>query len=207
MDVVTSIHWHGIDQHTTNSADGASFVTQCPIIPGNSFEYRFDVPDQAGTFWYHSHYSNQYCDGLRGAFVVRDPYDPQAVLYDVDDDSTIITLADWYHHLSHDAPKKSIINSTLINGAGRWVGGPATELAVVNVQHGTRYRFRLVSISCDSNWKFSIDNHIMTIIEVDGTSAHKLDVDQIQIFAGQRYSFVLNATQPVNNYCGSVADS
>lgn len=26
---------------------------QCPILPGNSFLYDFDVPDQAGTFWYH----------------------------------------------------------------------------------------------------------------------------------------------------------
>ena len=38
-----------------------------------------------GTFWYHSHFSNQYCDGLRGALVVRDPQDPHAGLYDVDD--------------------------------------------------------------------------------------------------------------------------
>ena len=34
---------------------------------------------------YHSHYSNQYCDGLRGALIVRDPEDPQKHLYDVDD--------------------------------------------------------------------------------------------------------------------------
>lgn len=27
--------------------------------------YNFAVPDQAGTFWYHSHVSTQYCDGLR----------------------------------------------------------------------------------------------------------------------------------------------
>jgi len=65
----------------------------------------------------------------------------------------------------------------------------------------TRYRFRLVSISCDPNWKFSIDNHVFTIIEVDGTNVQPLPlVDQIQIFAGQRYSFVLTADQPVNNY-------
>jgi len=38
-----------------------------------------------GTFWYHSHFANQYCDGLRGAFVVRDPEDPHADLYDIDD--------------------------------------------------------------------------------------------------------------------------
>ena len=37
-----------------------------------------------GTFWYHSHYQAQYCDGLRGALVIYDPNDPQASLYDID---------------------------------------------------------------------------------------------------------------------------
>ena len=32
-----------------------------------------------------SHYSGQYCDGLRGALVIYDPEDPQGDLYDVDD--------------------------------------------------------------------------------------------------------------------------
>lgn len=27
----------------------------------------------------------QYCDGLRGAFIIEDPDDPQRHLYDVDD--------------------------------------------------------------------------------------------------------------------------
>jgi FtsP/CotA-like multicopper oxidase with cupredoxin domain len=49
---------------------------ECVDLQSHSFQ---------GTFWYHSHFSNQYCDGLRGAFVVRDPQDPQAGLYDVDD--------------------------------------------------------------------------------------------------------------------------
>ena len=47
------------------------------------------------------------------------------------------------------------------------------------------YRFRLVSISCDPNFTFSIDNHVMTIIEVDGTNVKPLQVDSIQIFAGK----------------------
>lgn len=58
------------------------------------------------------------------------------------------------------------------------------------------YRFRLVSISCDPNYTFSIDGHTMTIIEVDGVNHDALAVDSLQIFAGQRYSFIvcLNAT-------------
>ena len=69
--------------------------------------------------------STQYCDGLRGAIVVYDPQDPHASLYDVDDgesmfilgvpflsltitshaESTVITLADWYHTLARQGPK------------------------------------------------------------------------------------------------------
>ncbi|KAG6867969.1 hypothetical protein C0993_008930 [Termitomyces sp. T159_Od127] len=189
----TSIHWHGILQHHTTWADGASFVTQCPIAPNDSFLYDFTVPDQL-----------DYCDGLRGPFVIYDPHDPYKKMYDVDDESTIITLADWYH----DPAKKASVSgiplssySTLINGKGRWKGSPAnTSLAVVNVKKGLRYRFRIIAMSCDPNFTFSIDQHDLTIIEADGEYTTPLTVDQLQIFAGQRYSVVVNANQRVGNY-------
>ncbi len=54
------------------------------------------------------------------------------------------------------------------------------------------YRFRLVSLSCDPNYVFSIDGHNMTIIETDSINTQPLVVDSIQIFAAQRYSFVVS---------------
>lgn len=48
-------HWHGLFQEGSSWADGPVGVTQCPISPSHSFLYQFSVPDQAGTFWYHSH--------------------------------------------------------------------------------------------------------------------------------------------------------
>nr|BBB89275.1 laccase [Grifola frondosa] len=197
----TSIHWHGFFQHGTNWADGPAFVNQCPIASGDSFLYNFEAPGQAGTFWYHSHLSTQYCDGLRGPMVVYDPSDPYADLYDVDDDSTVITLADWYHIAARlGAAFPAGADSTLINGLGRAVGGNTTDLTVITVEQGKRYRFRLVSMSCDPNYTFSIDGHNMTVIEVDAVNHEPLVVDSIQIFAGQRYSFVLTADQTVDNY-------
>ncbi|KAJ6537795.1 laccase [Mycena capillaripes] len=199
----TSIHWHGIFQEKTNWADGPSFVTQCPITPKNSFLYSFPVPDQAGTYWYHSHLSTQYCDGLRGPLVIYDPKDPQKHLYGhliQTPETTIITLSDWYHYPSLQHPAIPVFNSTLINGLGRYAGGPLTKLAVISVAAGKRYRFRLISMSCDPNWIFSIDGHQFTIIEVDGVSHQPLTVDSIQIFAAQRYSFVMTANQKVDNY-------
>ncbi|KAI9511059.1 laccase [Russula earlei] len=202
MDLVTSIHWHGIFQRTTNYADGGAFVNQCPIVPRESFLYRFNAGEQTGTYWYHSHYQAQYCDGVRGPLVIYDPNDPQARLYDVDNENTVITLADWYHDVSAITSQNLTpqFDSTLINGIGRYLGGPQVPLAVVNVLRNRRYRLRLVSISCDPAYKFSIDGHQLTVIEVDGTNVQPLVVDSLEIFAGQRYSVVLNANQPVGNY-------
>ncbi|KAH9913346.1 laccase [Epithele typhae] len=191
----TSIHWHGFFQAGTNWADGPAFVNQCPIASGHSFLYDFSVPGQAGTFWYHSHLSTQYCDGLRGPMVVYDPYDPHASLYDVDDDSTVITLVDWYHTAAKLGSRFPASDSTLINGLGRSPATPNANLSVITVTRGKRYRFRLVSLSCDPNYKFSIDNHTMTVIEADSVSTQPITVDSIQIFAAQRYSFVLTANQ------------
>jgi iron transport multicopper oxidase len=46
------------------------------------------------------------------------------------------------------------------------------------------YRFRLVSISCDPSFLFSIDSHQMTVIEVDGKNVQPLLIDYLEIFAG-----------------------
>ncbi|KAL0947899.1 hypothetical protein HGRIS_010534 [Hohenbuehelia grisea] len=199
----TSIHW----LHKTTVMDGPAFVNQCPIPPNTTFLYAFDMAGQTGNFWYHSHLSTQYCDGLRGAFIVYDPDDPLKNLYDVDDATTIITLADWYHELAPAAQNGffetgtvPVPDSFLINGVGRFVGGPEVPWAVVNVEMGKRYRLRLIQISCRPFTTFSIDNHNITVIEADGIEHDPVEVQNADIFAAQRLSVILNANQPVDNY-------
>lgn len=196
----TSIHWHGIFQNGSSQMDGTAFVTQCPISPGHSFLYQFHAGAQTGTYWYHSHYGDQYCDGLRGPLIIYDPDDPYGSLYDIDDESTIITLMDWYHLPSPQVPEPAAVNSALINGVGRYDGGPDVPFAIINVQPRKRYRFRLLNMACKPNYIFSIDGHNLTIIEVEGEYVEPLVVDSIQILTGQRYSFILDASQPVDNY-------
>ncbi|KAI3602856.1 laccase [Moniliophthora roreri] len=214
----TSIHWHGILQRHTNFADGVALVTQCPIIPGESFLYDFHVPDP-GTYWYHSHISVQYCDGLRGPLVVYDPKDPYRHWYDVDDgnvsnelyelvtdplaESTIITISDWYHPTARQLQATLVPvveNSTLINGKGRYPENPTAPLTVIQVHPHKRYRFRLISMSCDPLHFFSIDGHNLTIIEADGQYTKPHTVTTVPLLAAQRYSFVLYADQRPNNY-------
>ncbi|KAJ7932147.1 laccase [Mycena leptocephala] len=199
-ETLRAVHWHGIFQTGTASSDGVAFVTQCPIAHGNSFLYDFTV-NQAGTFWYHSHLSTQYCDGLRGVLVVYDPEDPYLNQYDVDDESTVLTLADWYHTLAKAETGVPAPSSNLIQGLGRTASTLTAPLGVLTVTKGLRYRIRLVNMACDPNYVFSIDGHSnLTIIEADGITTSPYTVDSIQIYVGQRYSFILNANQPVGNY-------
>jgi len=203
----TSIHWHGFFQARSSDMDGPSFVNQCPIPPNTTFTYAFNTAGQTGNYWYHSHLSTQYCDGLRGAFVVYDPNDPLAHLYDVDDAGTIITLAEWYHVLAPAGQNSffqtgivPVQDSGLINGKGRFVGGPLVPFAVVNVVHGKRYRLRIFAISCRPFFTFSIDSHNITFMEADGIEHDPVEVQNIDIYAAQRVSAVLHANQPVDNY-------
>ncbi|KAJ6523522.1 laccase [Mycena vulgaris] len=173
----STIHWHGFFQTNTSWADGVASVTQCPIAHNNSFLYTFQTGGQAGTFWWHSH-------------LFYDPDDPHACLYaptKVPPDTTVITLVDCTLGLV------PTLVSTLINGLDRYAGGPTSQLAVISVTSGKRYRY-------DPNFTFTIDGHTMTIIEADSVNTEPLTVDSIQIFAGQRYSFVLTADQTVDNY-------
>ncbi|KAG2031895.1 laccase [Suillus americanus] len=200
MNTSTSVHWHGIKQYGSVEMDGTAMVTQCPITPEHWFVYDFTPANQTGSFWYHSHYQLQYCEGLRGALVIYDPMDPYLGMYDVDNETTIITLMDWYHVNDYDVAFGETPDSTLINGMGRYEYGPPVPLAVVTVVPGTRYRIRLMNMACRSNFVFSIDNHLFTVIEADSDYTTPLEVDSIQILAGQRYSFILVANQPVDNY-------
>lgn len=73
-------------------------------------------------------------------------------------------------------------------------------LAVISVEQGKRYRMRLIAMACYPNYLFSIDGHNLTVIEADGQLTEPLVVDQLQIYAGQRYSVVLVADMAVDNY-------
>ncbi|KAF7358307.1 Laccase 6 [Mycena venus] len=136
----TSIHWqasHGFFQARTSGMDGPSFVNQCPIAPNTTFDYVFDTANQTGS----------------GSLFLNT-------------DSTIITLAEWYHTVAPQVQNSffktgaiSVQDSVLINGKGRYVNGTAVPYAVITVTQGLRYRFRVFSLSCRPYMTLSFDNH------------------------------------------------
>ncbi|KAG6335800.1 hypothetical protein ID866_3296 [Astraeus odoratus] len=118
-------------------------------------------------------------------------------------ENTIITLADWYHNSSlilNEINGDITPNSTLINGRGRYSGGPSSPLSVINVEKDLRYRFRIINMSCAPWFNFTIDGHRMTVIEADGVEIEPMEVDSLPVHAGQRYSVIVTADQETGNY-------
>jgi iron transport multicopper oxidase len=209
----TSIDFDGIFFDTPQAYDeGTPFVTTCPVGPGGSYTYVLPLTNQTGTYWYHSQLSLQYADGLRGALIIYDDNDPHRLLYDVDDDSTIWFIADWWQRQSLDMLREydtsdstgthfiPVADTGLFNGAGRFNGGPQTPYAVSRVTKGKRYRFRIINASARSDFTVSIDNHTMTVIAADGVETVPHNVNVMDVLAGQRYDVVVAANQPVGNY-------
>jgi FtsP/CotA-like multicopper oxidase with cupredoxin domain len=70
MDQPFVMHFHGLT--VPNDMDGVPFVTQDPVMPGESFTYHFTIQDPPGMYVYHSHFNSaeQVGDGLYGPLIV-----------------------------------------------------------------------------------------------------------------------------------------
>ncbi|KAE8447937.1 hypothetical protein EG329_010009 [Mollisiaceae sp. DMI_Dod_QoI] len=195
----TGLHFHGLNQFGTQVMDGPSGVTQCPIPPGATFTYTFNI-DEPGTYWYHSHNMGQYPDGLRGPLIVHDPNDPYAGQYD---EEFVLTLSDWYHT---DAP--TLIDQMFTTSNTHFLPPFPDALlvndsssATLNFQAGKTYKIRIISVAAFAAVMLQFDSHTMRVIEIDGSYVQKHDAYQLRVAPAQRYTVLLNAQTSVRrNY-------
>jgi FtsP/CotA-like multicopper oxidase with cupredoxin domain len=156
----TSIHWHGL--RVPADMDGTELV-QKPIQPGETFEYRFALPD-AGTFWYHPHTNEteQLEKGLCGALVVRGHDEPQL------DRERVLVLDDLKLNRKGNIARFGgfkqrhngrLGDTRLVNGEP----GPEFEIAAGQVE-----RWRIVNASSSRYVLLSIGSRPVTILATDG---------------------------------------
>lgn len=193
LDEPTALHFHGIFQKGFNQMDGPTMLTQCPILPQTHFTYEFTV-NQTGTYWYHAHESVQYGDGLRGALIIEE--DEQKYDHDV-----VVTLCDWYYgkseQLLHDSKgNEPRIDSSLFNDTRdvKWGVEPNEEILI-----------RLINMGMSGSQYFYIEDHNLTIVEVDGVKIQPVEVDSVLLATGQRYGVVLQTKSNRDRNYGMVS--
>lgn len=183
----TSLHFHGLFQKGQNAMDGPEMVTQCPVPPGATFIYDFTVDDQAGTYWYHSHSGAQYADGLRGLFIVQEDLPFKY------DEEVLLSVSDYYHLESPEIMKsfKSRYNPTGAEPIPQNSLFNDTRNATWNVAPDTTYLLRVTNMGLFVAQNLYIEDHKLTIVEIDGVLVDPVEVDSLYLTPAQRYSVLL----------------
>lgn len=184
----TIIHWHGI--RLPASMDGTDDV-QRPIEPGETFEYRFELPD-AGTFWYHSHHNEtvQVERGMYGGILVEDENDPVVV-----DTDRLLLIDDMKLDKNNEYKK--------LNRFGRWIerhDGREGSTNLINGKEDTIFhmhagqteRWRIINAASARYFLLSLGGRPFKVIATDGGFLEQARTEtELLITPGERYDILV----------------
>ncbi|XP_052701188.1 uncharacterized protein LOC128178184 [Crassostrea angulata] len=101
----TTIHWHGMHQKGTPESDGVAFISQSPILPGQTYTYKFSAKPHGSSF-YHAHIGDQRSMGLYGGLVIYSRYK----FYSQPQVGFTVLLQDWNHDDEPETLYQRMIN-------------------------------------------------------------------------------------------------
>jgi FtsP/CotA-like multicopper oxidase with cupredoxin domain len=140
--------------------DGVASLTQPPIAPGASFEYRFRPPD-AGTYWYHAQREGSVLTHtLYGVLIVEEPES-----IDIEREALLV-LDDWRLRTGSldpevlpDADRGNMSSHLIINGH------PAADILV---KTNERLRLRVLNAGMERMFSLRIERHRVMVMGIDG---------------------------------------
>ncbi|XP_051130172.1 laccase-10-like [Andrographis paniculata] len=203
-----TIHWHGIRQLRNGWADGPAYITQCPVQPGHSYVYNFNVTGQRGTLWWHAHISWLRVT-VHGAIVIL-PKLGVAYPFPKPDREAVVVLGEWWK-----ADTEAVINQAMksglapnvsdahtINGHPGGGGGGCAAAGgyQLSVAPGKTYLLRLVNAALNEELFFKIAGHKLTVVEVDAVYVKPFKTDVVVIAPGQTTNVVVAADQAAGKY-------
>lgn len=212
----TSIHFHGIRQYGTTFSDGVAGITQLPIAPGKQgYIQEFQVLNQTGTFYYHAHVGVQD-DTIQGPFIV---YENEASLLAATsamttvteggytyDEERILKWSEYWHQSTYDrqnyymsplfgnngGPDSILLNGrTVYDSSVNNSNAECKGFDYINVEPNKTYRLRFIAALTFRMLGIIIQDHNMTLIEIDGEYVAPYELDYLEIAAGQRMSVLI----------------
>ena len=183
-----TIHFHGMLMRQTPHMDGMAYITQLPIPSGRQFTHVFHAYP-AGTYFYHSHSSLQAVTAF-GPLLIHDGQRPWKL---PEVPSGPLLFSDQWQTSDRRAQEAGLLGSPF-----KWEGEPTGLLIngqrnfVMTLKPNTKYLLRLIGATSLSTVVFAIDQHLMTVVEVDGTVVKpKPNLRSIEIASGQRYAVII----------------
>jgi FtsP/CotA-like multicopper oxidase with cupredoxin domain len=179
LDETTGVHMHGIEFDDWHM-DGIPFVTQSPIIPGETFAYEFAARPH-GSHMYHSHHNatDQVGKGLLGALIV-DPKD-EAERYENKYDVT-----QEYIFIHNDS-----LGGFTINGKGF----PATQPIIAKVGERVLMRYQNEGVMMHPWHTHGFRQHV---VARDGAQLGSASFycDTLGVNPGERFDAIVECERP-----------
>jgi len=179
MDQPFVLHFHGLT--VPNAMDGVPYVTQDPIMPGESFTYEFTIQDPPGMYVYHSHFNSaeQVGNGLYGPLVVA-PRGGWKTVYGVEPQvETSMFVGDG--QLGYNINGKGFPSTLpIIAKQGQWVLiHMVNEGELLHPMHLHGFHFQVVGVD---GFPLAPQNRYMA--------------DTLVVAPGQRFDILVHADQP-----------
>ncbi len=158
----TTIHWHGL--RIPIEMDGVPFLSQPPIMPGETFVYEFTPPD-AGTFWYHPHMNSvvQLGKGLVGLIIVDEA---SPVKFEEDHQ---VMVKHW--HVDPQGEWKDLMIPRLsarMGTPGEWGTVNGSHNPSYSLQENATTRVRIANVDNTLTYPIRLEGVDAWVIAIDG---------------------------------------
>jgi FtsP/CotA-like multicopper oxidase with cupredoxin domain len=174
------LHFHGVT--VPIEMDGVPYVTQPPIMPGESWTYEFEIVDPPGFYVYHSHFNSaeQVDRGLYGALIVEPRRGEWKGVYGVEPDvETTIFIGDGTLGYNLNGKGFPATLPTIANDGQDVLYHMANEGQLLHPMHLHGFHFEVVGID---GFPLAPDDRYMA--------------DTLVIAPGARYDFIVRADNP-----------
>ncbi|CAH8284849.1 unnamed protein product [Eruca vesicaria subsp. sativa] len=190
--------WNGLQMRKNSWQDGVR-GTNCPILPGTNWTYRFQIKDQIGSYFYFPTLLFQKAAGGYGSIRVYSP-ELVPVPFPQPDGEFDILIGDWFY-TDYRGMRASLDNGlSLAAPDGILFNGHGPEEAFFEFQPGKTYRLRISNVGLKTSLNFRIQDHDMLLVETEGSYVQKRTLSNLDIHVGQSYSVLVTAkTDPVGS--------
>jgi len=195
--------WSGIQQRKNSWQDG-TLGTQCPILPGTNYTYRFQVKDQIGTFFYYPTTSFHRAAGGFGPIRVFSRLLIPVPYPDPEDEFNVL-IGDWYTK-SHTALKNFLDSGrsigrpsgVLINGKS--AKGDGKDEPLFTMKPGKTYKYRICNVGMKDSLNIRIQGHPLKLVEMEGSHTVQNAYDSLDIHVGQCFTVLVTSDKEPKDY-------
>lgn len=192
LDEHTNLHTHGFHVRPDGNSDNVFLH----LAPGETFDFRFDLPRKhaPGLNWYHPHVhgtgTQQIFGGASGAIVIRGEHDRTGARFFMRERVLVLQTPEW----DADGRLKTF-NPGLLRSQLRLVNGQLNP--TIYIRRGETQRWRIVNASVNSVFQLQLEGHTLAQIATDGNpGARVLERDSVVVSPGQRVELLVRGGAP-----------